>query len=293
MESFIEQAIAAGEAYGGTFEIVLVDDGSPDRSRDVALDWASRDQRIVVIELSRNFGHHAAALCAIEHAQGEYVFLIDSDLEVSPRVLLDFYSELKATGADVVYGVQSVRQGSFVSRQLGRLFWRIFNAVSDTQVPNDVMTERLMSRRYVNSLLELGDRNLFMGGMFYWPGYVQRPLSITKTPRANESTYSLGKRAILLVRAISSFSSLPLLAIFWLGIIVLSLTVTYAGFLVVRRVLYPETVLSGFTILAVLSAVSFGVNFMALGVMGLYIHRIFRQVQQRPRYIVRQLTGQR
>jgi len=293
IEKFVAHAIAAAEKQGGNFEIVLVDDGCPTNSAEIAKKIAERDRRIVVVELSRNFGHHAAALCAIEYAKGEYVFLIDSDLEVDPMQLSNFVSKMKETDADVVYGVQEVRQGGFVSRHFGRIFWKVFNAVSDVNVPNDVMTERLMRRRYVDSLLQMGDKNLFMGGMFYWPGYSQVPLLLKKELRDSQSTYSFKKRALLLVQAISSFSSVPLLSIFWIGVVIFGMSCAYSFSLIVRKLLLPDTIVGGFTFLAVLSSISFGVNLMALGVVGLYIHRVFRQVQQRPRYIVKNLTGRK
>ncbi|WP_283196631.1 glycosyltransferase family 2 protein [Rhizobium sp. BT04] len=293
VRQFVERAISAAQASFETFEIILVDDGGPDKSASIAKELAAVDSRIVVLELSRNFGHHAAALCAIEYSRGERVFLIDSDLEVDPGKLDDFLAMMGRTGADVVYGVQQVRQGSFASRHLGQLFWKLFNAVSDVTVPNNVMTERLMTRRYVDSLVQLGDKNLFMAGMFYWPGYSQVPLPLRKEARMSASTYSFGKRARLLVQAISSFSSAPLLIIFWLGLAVLAASGVYSLGLVAHRLLSPETILSGFTFLAVLLLLSFGVNLMALGVIGLYIHRIFRQVQQRPRYIVKNMTGRK
>lgn len=292
VKKFITKAIATAETHGGDFEIVLVDDGCPDNSSTIAKQIAATDPRIVVVELSRNFGHHAAALCAIEIAKGELVFLIDSDLEVDPIRLADFVSTMNAEGADVVYGVQETRQGRFVDRHLGGAFWKIFNLMSDVKVPNDIMTERLMTRRYVDSLLQLGDRNLFMGGMFYWPGFTQVPIALMKEPRKG-TTYSFGKRARLLVQALSSFSSLPLIVIFWAGICVFGLTCLYALNLILQKIIVPETIVSGFTFVAVLSLLSFGINLMALGVIGLYVHRIFRQVQQRPRYIVKNVTGRK
>lgn len=286
VDSFVDQALAAGESYGGKFEVILVDDGSPDRSLEMAVARANCDQRITVVQLSRNFGHHAAILCGLEHSSGERVFLIDSDLEVSPAIVHDFCARMDQTGADVVFGVQSKRQGAFASRSLGSAFWYLFNAISDTKVPNDLMTERLMVRSYVRSLLMLGDRNIFLGGMFHWAGFRQIPIHVTKSPREIPSTYSFFKRLALLVRAVSSFSSAPLQIIFWVGAIIFCLTMVYSAFLVLQKVLYPEYILGGFTVLAVLQVISFGMNFMAIGMVGLYLHRVFRQVQDRPRYLV-------
>ena len=239
---FIKIAIEAAEANYDEFELILVDDGSPDSSADIARSITEVDDRVILIELSRNFGHHAAALCAIEYASGDLIFLIDSDLEVDPRILSDFSTAMERTGADVVYGIQETRQGSFVARRLGEIFWSIFNAVSDVTVPKNVMTERLMTRRYVDALVQMGDRNLFMGGMFYWPGYSQVPLVIQKQSRLTESTYTFRKRAVLLVEAISSFSSVPLLSIFWVGIAIFAAAGTYSLFLVFSRLLFPSSI---------------------------------------------------
>ena len=119
VEDFLDQAVAAGEAFGGDFEILLVDDGSPDQSRSLAEARAKTDPRIVVFELARNFGHHAALWCGLHSAQGNHVFLIDSDLEVSPFVLADFHRLLKEPKSDVAYAVQAARAGGLVSNTLG------------------------------------------------------------------------------------------------------------------------------------------------------------------------------
>lgn len=289
VEQFLDKAVKAGEAFGGDFEIVVVDDGSPDASRKIAERCADMDARIRVIELARNFGHHPAFLCGMQHARGELCFLIDSDLEVDPAVLAVFKAEMDASGADVTFGVQETRQGSAGTRVFGGLFWRLFSALSDTQVPTDVMTERLMSRKYLDALLSMGDRNLFLGGMFYWPGFKQVPVRLIKTPRTGRGAYSPFRRFQLLVEALSSFSSAPLTLIFWLGLGISLLSAFYFIYLLLRRLFFPDTVLDGFTFLALVSVGSSGAILIGLGIIGLYIHRIFRQVQARPLFIVRNI----
>lgn len=289
VDRFIDEALKAGEAFGGAFEVLLVDDGSPDGSRRIAERRADADSRIRVIELARNFGHHPAFWCGMHHARGEYCFLIDSDLEVAPAVLAEFQARMTQSAADVVYGVQDVRQGTAKTRVLGGLFWRLFSSLSDVDVPADIMTERLISRKYLNALLSMRDYNLFLGGMYYWPGFQQVPLPLVKTPRSGKGAYSLLDRVKLLVEAVSSFSSVPLTMIFWFGASVSVLSVAYSIYLLMRWLLFPESLVSGFTFLALVSVASSGLVLVALGVIGLYIHRIFKQVQGRPIFIVKNI----
>ncbi|MFO1348958.1 MAG: glycosyltransferase family 2 protein [Pseudomonadales bacterium] len=289
VENFLNKAIKAGEDFGGEFEIIIVDDGSPDHSLQLAKAYANTDHRIVVIELARNFGHHQAFLCGMHYASGELCFLIDSDLEVDPEVLHKFHQTMESSNADVVYGVQAVRKGSAKTRLLGGIFWRIFSAFSEVDVPSDIMTERLMRRRYLEALLSMGDKNLFLGGMFYWPGFYQVPLSIIKKPRIGASSYSLLRRLGLLVEAISSFSSAPLAIIFWMGLGISSICALYFTYLLLRRLLFPDSLIDGFAFLALASVGSSGLVLLSLGVVGLYIHRIFKQVQNRPLFVVKEI----
>jgi len=289
IETFLEQAIHAGDAFGGDFEIIVVDDGSPDRARQLAEAHADRDARISVIELTRNFGHHAAFWCGMQHAQGDFCFLIDSDLEINPTVLKDFQKKMAASDADVVYGVQDTRQGGIETRLLGGIFWRLFNMMSDAKVPPDIMTERLMKKTVLNAVLSMGDKNLFLGGMFHWPGFCQVPLLLTKKPQRAEASYSFFRRAKLLVEAITSFSSAPLSTVFWCGILLSSCSALYAVYLLFRRLLFPELVLDGFTFLALMSVANLGVMMAAFGILGIYVHKMFRQVQARPLFIVKKI----
>ena len=288
VDKFLDSALRAGEEFGGEFEIVLVDDGSPDSSYQIAKARAAIDGRIRAIQLTRNFGHHPAFWCAMELSRGDYCFLIDSDLEVNPEILSKFRSLLQSTKADVVYGVQEQRKGERSARLLGGVFWKLFSKLSDIEVPRDIMTERLMSRRYLDALLSMGDYNLFLGGMFFWPGFYQVPISITKVPRKDASTYNFAKRAKLLAEAVSSFSSMPLKLIFWMGISISILTGFYSVYLLFQKLVFPDTILGGFTFLALMSAMSFGLLSVSIGVTGLYIHKIFRQTQNRPKYIIKE-----
>lgn len=289
---FLAECRAALEAAGiDDWEIVFVNDGSPDDSAAHVLAERARDPRVKLVDLSRNFGHHRAALAGLTYARGERVFLIDCDLEVSPGELPRMLETMRDTHADVVYGVQESRKGGVVERFGGSLFWRLFNRLSDTKVPENVLTERLMTRRYVDALLGLGDRNIFLAGMMYWTGFTQVAVPIAKRQREGRSTYNFARRFGLLVEAVTSFSALPLRLTLGTGLVFTLLSALFAIALVVRKVLYPETVLIGFTSLMIVILAVGGVIITLMGVLGLYVSKLFVQAQGRPPFIVRDYQG--
>src|SRR5262249_7421057 len=166
LREFHRRACAAAAKITSDFEIVLVNDGSPDDSQAVALSLCRDDPRVKVIELSRNFGHHKAMMTGLAHARGRLVFLIDSDLEEDPELLETFHRELLASGVDVVYGVQRQRKGGWYERLSGGLFYRLFNALSSFPIPHNLTTARLMTRPYVRALRRHRDQEMFIAGLW-------------------------------------------------------------------------------------------------------------------------------
>lgn len=292
LPEFLRQVRAAVADVGiGDYEIVFVNDGSPDASMEYLLNERSADPRVRIVDLARNFGHHKAALAGLSHARGSLVFMIDCDLEVPPAILSRMLAARHDTGADVVYGVQEQRKGGWLERYGGGLFWRLFNRLSDTKVPANVLTERLMTRAYVRALLSLGDRNVFMAGMMYWTGFRQVGITVEKRAREGASTYSIGKRLALLVEAITSFSTVPLKLVLATGILLTLASMALAAGILVQKLLHPDAVLAGFTTIALLIIGMGGVIITLMGVLGLYISRVFVQTQGRPTFIVRQFHG--
>ena len=157
LRDFYERSRTAAEGITDQFEIVLVNDGSPDESLDIALELHERDRRVRVIDLARNFGQHKAILTGLAHARGELVFSLDSDLEEDPNWLGPFHERMGETGADVVYGVQRKRKGRLFERISGALYYAIFRLLSSHAVPANQVSARLMTRRYVKSLIEHRD----------------------------------------------------------------------------------------------------------------------------------------
>jgi putative glycosyltransferase len=270
------------------FEIVLVNDGSPDDSLAYALERRADISQLAIIDLSRNFGHHHAIQAGLQHARGELVFLIDCDLEVSPLILTKFHHKLCELDCDVVFGYQEARKGGRFEQITGGLFWKGFNLLSDIKIPENILTERIMSRRYVDALLQMGDRNLFLGGMMSWTGFQQIGLPVVKKQRTGGSTYTLMRRIGLMVNAVSSFSAQPLVWLFNIGVTITLLSFSFAFYLIFRKLFFDDTLL-GFTSLMAVMTLSLGILTTATGIVGIYLGKVFTQVQNRPTYIVRDI----
>lgn len=289
--AFLSQCLEALRAiHCEDFEIVLVNDGSPDESLDVALAARAQIPSLVVVDLSRNFGHHAAMLAGLGAARGERVFLIDCDLEVSPGVLVELDAKLNETKADMVYGYQEARKGGRFEKLSGGLFYKGFNLLSDTHIPENVATERVMTRPYVEALLRMGDKNLFLAGMMSWAGFKQIGIVVKKKQRDGRSTYTLRRKLSLLINAVASFSAKPLMWLFTGGLCVTGLSLAYVVYLIARKIFFDDALL-GFTSVMALTALSLGVTTTGLGLIGIYLGKVFSQVQNRPTYIVRGIHG--
>ncbi len=271
------------------FELILVNDGSPDDSLQVALEIAGSDDRVSVVDLSRNFGHHKAMMTGLERAEGDLVFLIDSDLEEEPELLSVFRAKMEATGADVVYGVQERRKGSSFERWSGELFFRLFNRISETPLPVNLTTVRLMSRRYVRALVSHRERAMIIGGLWAITGFDQVSLPVEKGSRGGGS-YDLARKVSVFVNAITSFSDRPLLLIFYMGLAILIVSSVAAFYLVVRRLLFG-VLLAGWPSLIVSVWLLGGLTLFSIGVIGIYLQKIFLETKQRPYTIVRAVHG--
>jgi putative glycosyltransferase len=289
LERFLSECLRAVDEIGCTdFEIILVNDGSPDDSVQYAIERRADIPELVVVDLSRNFGHHYAMQAGLQHARGELVFLIDCDLEVSPLTLSEFKRKLDATGCDMVYGYQETRKGGVFEKASGGFFYTTFNMLSDVKIPENLATERIMTRRYVDALLRLGDRNLFLGGMMSWTGFEQVGLPLAKKQREGKSSYTLLRRIHLMVNAVSSFSALPLVWLFNVGLMITSASFLYLFYLLARKVFFDDAMI-GFTSMMALMALSLGVMTTGMGIIGIYLGKVFTQVQNRPTYIVKDI----
>ena len=286
LQEFYRRIRAAAASLTDEFEIVLVNDGSPDASLEIALSLFREDPHVRVIDLARNFGHHKAMMTGLAHASGELVFLIDSDLEEEPELLPAFHDAMGRTGADVVYGVQTSRRGGVIERAGGWVFFTIFNALSDWPIAPNLVTVRLMTRRYVAALVAHQERETMIAGLWAITGFDQVPLPIRKHSHS-PSTYQLTHKIAILVNSITSFSDKPLVLIFYLGIAIILLASAAAGYLIVRRLFFGQ-LLAGWSSLIVSVWLLGGLTLFCLGIIGMYLSKVFLETKQRPYTIIRQ-----
>jgi putative glycosyltransferase len=286
---FVQRALAAAQATAPDVELIVVDDGSLDDSAAIVRGIVDRDPRVRLVQLSRNFGHHRAMLAGLHQTRGDRVFLIDSDLEEAPELLVEMTAELERNPVDCLYGVQRGRKGGVIERLSGRAFYWLFGAMSEVRIPQNVSTLRLMSRRYVDSLLLFRDRNPVFVPLSLLAGYPQAPFLFTKEG-TSKTTYSLRKRISLLVLAITTFSGRPLQLMFAASVVLSLLGLSYGGYVVLRAV--TGTVQDGWSSLMAVVVFFFSLNAMFTGLIGLYVKQILEEVKDRPRSVVQEIYGQ-
>jgi len=277
----------AKQLVGDDYEIVLVNDGSPDNSLDIAVQLTESDSHVAVVDLSRNFGHHKAMMTGLAHAQGDRVFLLDSDLEEEPEWLLSFAKQMDDETSDVVYGVQSKRKGGFFEKITGRFFYRVFRLLTGLAQPNNIVTARLMSRRYVDALLLHQERELNIGGLWIITGFKQCAQIIQKHS-TSPTTYSLSQKFRHLVNAVTSFSSLPLVFTFYSGLFISITALGYIVYLIIRY-FFVASLPDGYTSIIASIWLFSGLIIFFIGVQGIYISKVFSEVKQRPYTVVRQV----
>ncbi len=291
LREFHQRVTAAVAQMTGNYEIVLVNDGSPDDSLDIARQLVAEDPHVRVVDLSRNFGHHRAMMTGLAHARKDLVFLLDCDLEEPPELILRFHQEMTSTAADVVYGVQQARKGSWLERAGGELFYWAYNALSTDPIPRNLTTARLMTRRYVDALMLHREREVTISGLWAITGFKQVPSVISKSSKG-KSTYTFARRLNHVVQSLTSFSNKPLLYVFHLGWIIVVVAAAAAAYLIFRR-LFLGIYLEGWPSVIVSIWLLGGMTIFCLGIIGIYLSKIFTETKQRPYTIVRELFERR
>jgi putative glycosyltransferase len=286
IEEFYRRVVKAIQKLGiNSYEIVFVDDGSPDHSRELALQLYAEDPNVVVVDLSRNFGHHKAIMTGLSYTRGRRIFLLDCDLEEDPELLEQLVAEMDRRRCDVVFGVQQERRGGWFNRVTGDLYYHIMNAVSGIKFPRNIFTLRLMTRRYVDSLLLHRERELLISGIWHLTGYEQVAIPAIKHNHSPTS-YPFRKRFGLMLMSVISHSDRPLRWIFYTGLGILTFAFFYIAYIAVIYLLYGRTVNGYLSIILSLWLIG-GLNFLFLGTIGIYIATIFSETKQRPNTIVR------
>ena len=288
IQEFYERISAEAKGLTDSYEIVFVNDGSPDNSIDLAVKLYESDEHVKVVDLSRNFGHHKAMMTGLRHASGEYVFLIDSDLEEEPELLSKFWDEFSSSGhVDMVYGVQGSRKGGAFERLSGNLFYKLFNFLSETKIPKNFLTVRLMTRRFVEALCSHEERELNFSTLVQLTGFNSIELQVKKGHK-RESGYTLAKRFSILINAVTSSTARPLWIIFYFGLTVTLLSTTYIGYLIYVRLAHGVS-MEGWTSLIVSVWFFGGLTILFLGIIGIYLSKVFSEVKARPFTVIKNI----
>jgi glycosyltransferase involved in cell wall biosynthesis len=284
IEKFVERAIAAVAAY--RFELVLVNDGSSDRTPEILDRIADADPRVRVVHLSRNFGHQAALTAGLEHARGDVVAMIDADLQDPPELIVEMVQRWGA-GADVVYAVRRAREGETAFKlATASWFYKLFDKLAQVDLEPNSGDFRLLDRRALDALLSMTERSRFLRGMTVWVGFSQTAVSYEREARhAGETKYTVRRMLRFSLDAIASFSHLPLQLATYVGL--LSAGVAFVAIPVVIGLHFAGSYLPGFGSLTIAILLLGGIQLIALGVIGEYVGRIYDEVKHRPLYIVR------
>ncbi|HUK33164.1 MAG TPA: glycosyltransferase family 2 protein [Vicinamibacterales bacterium] len=285
IQEFYARVTHAAAAITTDYELLFVNDGSPDDACDQAIALHRRDIHVRVLDLSRNFGHHKAMMTGLQHARGDLVFLVDVDLEEQPEWLLRFHATMSDTGADSVYGVQERRKGGWFERVAGAAFYKSFNAWLDHPIPENAVTARLMTRRYVDSLVQHRDREMTMAPLWVMTGYRQIAVVVEKKSR-RETSYGVRHRIAALVDNITSFSNRPLVYIFYLGTFIMLISTAY-GIWLIWQATHGEVGVPGWPTLIVSIWFLGGITIFCIGVIGVYLSKVFSETKDRPYTIVR------
>ena len=287
IEEFYRRTIKAAEQVAGDIELVMVNDGSPDNSLDLAVELHRSDHRVVVVDLSRNFGHHKAMMTGLAHTTGDLVFLIDSDLEEEPELLTRFHERFANGDCDVVFGVQETRRGGWFERVTGAVFFSLVDALSDQPLPRNLATVRLMTRDYVRALVRHRDREFVIAQLWQMTGFRQCSLTFRKLS-SSPTTYSRRRRLEMAIKYLTVTSTRLLQFILYAGIAIFGLSTCVILYYLVRFFTHGIGP-GGYTSLIVSIWFFGGLTTLILGVIGLYIANILSETKRRPYTVVRQL----
>jgi len=292
-----ERLVRCLDAMGLSWEVILVDDGSRDDTFVQLAAMHATDSRFKVLSFSRNFGHQTAVFAGLTHAHGDFVAVLDADLQDPPEFVADCVAKLRE-GFDVVYAVRRQRKENIFKRLCYAGFYRLLKAIAEVEIPLDSGDFCVMRQPVVAVLRSLPERNVFVRGLRAWSGFRQTGLEYNRAARAaGETKYPFRKLLRLAFDGVFAFSPVPLRLATYVGFASLLVAVLAAGFILIWKIIgfqlfgqYPSAV-PGWTSLVCLVLFLNGIQFLILGVMGEFIGRIYNEAKQRPRWIIREACG--
>jgi len=273
---------------GESYEIVFVDDGSTDGSFQILKGLHDKDGKVKVITFTRNFGQHLAMTAGFDYARGEYVILMDADLQDPPEEIPKLVAKINE-GYDVVYGRRKIRHDSMFKKLTSTIYLQLLAKLTNQAISPEITSFRIMTRKVVDCTNQLRERNRFHGGLVAWLGFPYATVDVEYGERfAGKTKYSLRKMIALAIEGIISFSDIPLRMIGYFGLVVSAISFIVGIVVLVRHLVWGIPV-EGYTSTVVAIFFTGGVILLVLGVIGQYISRIHIEVKNRPLYVVKDL----
>lgn len=290
VSAFIEALSAELFELSERFEIIMVDDGSRDHTVEKIIPHTASGH-VKLLALSRNFGKEIALTAGIEHASGDVVIMLDADFQHPVEVLKVFLNHW-AEGYDMVYGARMDRENeTWVKRQFANLFYWLMKKMTKIDMPNNAGDFRLMDRKIIEALKQFPERTRFMKGLYAWVGFKKIAVPYEVQARAaGKSSWGFSRLTELAITGITSFSDVPLRVWGWIGFIISLISMIYAIYIITVTLLYGAD-LPGFPTMIVAIMFFGGVQLLSVGILGEYIARIFTEVKQRPKYLLRMKEG--
>jgi len=278
-------------AVGVTYEVVLIDDGSRDRTGEMIAEMTRRDARFRSVHFSRNFGHQAAVTAGLHFARGSAVVVMDADLQDPPDLLASMIAKWRE-GFHVVYAQRVKRHAEgMLKRGIAFVYYRLLQRLTDVEIPADTGDFCLMDRRVVDLLNRMPERNRYLRGLRAWLGFRQTAVPFERPARyAGETKYTFWKSLALGINGIVSFSKVPLRVATYLGMIASAFSIVLTGWAVYQRLIGGDTV-RGWASTVVVILLLGGVQLLMIGVVGEYLSRIYDEVKQRPMYVIGEVRG--
>ncbi|HEX3168087.1 MAG TPA: glycosyltransferase family 2 protein [Chitinophagaceae bacterium] len=287
IEEFYQRMTAEIKKITDDYEIIFVNDGSPDNSSEAILQLQETDSSVILIDLSKNFGHHKALRTGLRFAEGDYIFMIDSDLEEDPELLSLFWKQLKnSKDTDVVFAVQKTRKGSWFEKVSGKLYYILFSMLSTTKYPVNTLTARIMSRRYLEALKGFEEKEADLWGLFVLTGFKEESITVNKKDKG-KSTYTLRRKIGIAIDTITTLTHKPLYLITILGLIVTIASLLNA--FIVAIIYFRTGDISSQTIIIGSIWLMGGLILTALGIISIYMSKMFLEVKNRPLNIIRKI----
>jgi polyisoprenyl-phosphate glycosyltransferase len=284
LPAFHERMATVLDAIPMAAEIIYVNDGSRDRTLQVLGEIRAKDQRVAILSLSRNYGKEIAMTAGLDHARGDAVILIDADLQDPPELIPELVRQWR-DGWDMVYAQRIERLGeTLLKKATARWFYRLMQRVGRIQIPENVGDFRIMSRRFVNALLQLRERHRFMKGLFAWVGFPQKGIPYQRDPRfAGTTKWGYWRLWNFALDGITSFTTTPLKWATYLGLTTAFASFIYAIVIILQKLIYGNPV-KGYPSLMVAILFLGGTQLVFLGIIGEYLGRMFDETKGRPLY---------